>query len=136
MLTRAWHTLLGFGDAHPWFLPSLAAIFTLLGVLYRASATLRRLLRGLWESFENDVVAGYLMRQVNIGELKADSHGISPRRQKNCSLLQVASSLHKKPHKTQAILERLKQQLRVESHGNTWCATDYQLGQVSGSLTA
>jgi hypothetical protein len=73
---RAWHALLSFGDAHPWFLPSLAAIFTLLGVLYRASATMHRWLRRAWESFENDVVAGYLMRQVNVGELKPDSLGI------------------------------------------------------------
>ena len=132
---RAWHELLCFGDAHPWFLPSLAAVFTLLGVAYKGSTWFRLMIRNRWERLEDDIAAGYLMSQINTGSLGPDKYGHSQPLQKPCTLFQVAFFLKKQPHKARAILERLEHQMRAKRRGDMWQATDYQMRQSIGSFT-
>jgi hypothetical protein len=133
---QTWQTLLRFGDAHPWFLPSVAAVFTLLGVAYKASTWLRRMIRGLRERWEDGIVAGYLVRQINTGSREADKYGHSPRLQKDCTIHQIAYFVKNKPFKVREILERLETQMRTQHRGNQsdWSATDYEMRQPIGLL--
>ena len=132
---RAWQALLRFGDAHPWFLPSVAAAITILGFAYKASAGFRRLLKSFSERLEDNLVAGYLMSQVNPGPFTQNAYGHVKPRQKDCTLSQIVFFLKKRPHKIKAILDRLEHQMRAERRGELWHASDYQTKQKVGRFT-
>jgi hypothetical protein len=133
---RSWQTLLRFGDAHPWFLPSVAAILTLLATGYKAAAWARRMIRSQWNRWEDSLIAAYLVRQVNPGPSEADRYGHIPRVQRDCSVLQIAEVLERKPVIVREVLERLERQDRVRQRAKSdmWSATDYQMRQPIGKL--
>jgi hypothetical protein len=129
-----WQTLLRFGDAHPWFLPSVAAILTLLGTAYKCSAWARRVIRSRWERWEDNLIAGYLTRQVNPGPFEPDRYGNIRRVQRDCSIIQIADALNLKPVQVRTVVERLERQDRVQQRAKSdmWSATAYQMRQSIG----
>jgi hypothetical protein len=131
-----WQTILRFGDAHPWFLPSFAAIVTLLAAAYKSTAWMRRSTRNYWECWEDKLIGAYLSQQVNPGPFEPDSYGHTPRKQKDCSSIEIAEALGKKPVTVSKILDRLEKQQRARRRGTTdnWWATDYQVRQPIGML--
>jgi len=131
---HSWQKILQFGDAHPWFLASLAAIVTLLTTAHKIWTWACRMIRRRLETWEDNLVAAYLALQVNLGPFEPDKRGLSPRKQKDCSTMQIADAFGKNPAKIRAILDRLERQHRVKQRGNTnlWSATDYQMRQPIG----
>ena len=127
-------TILQFGDAHPWFLASLAAIVTLLTTAHKIWTWACRMIHRRLETWEDNLVAGYLTQQTNPGPFEPDSRGITPRRQRDCSSIDIAEALRIKPVKVRACLDRLQSQQRVKRRGNSdlWSATDYQMRQPIG----
>jgi hypothetical protein len=132
-----WQAISRFGDAHPWLLPSLAAIITLLLTgIYKSTAWARRFLRRRWEHWEDNLIAAYLTRQVNQGPFEADDYGHIPRVQRDCSILQIAAALDRKPVNIRGVLKRLEEQDRARQRAKSdyWSATDYQMQQPIGKL--
>jgi hypothetical protein len=134
LLWPHWRTLLRFGDAHPWFLPSVAAILTLLGAGYKSAAWARRVIHSWRERWDDNLLAGYLARQVNPGPFEPDKRGLSSPVQKDCSSIEIAEALRIKPAKARGVITRLQSQGRVKQRKNSdmWSATDYQMRQPIG----
>jgi hypothetical protein len=89
-----------------------------------------------WERWDDNLVAGYLTRQVNPGPFQPDRYGHIRRAQRDCSVLQIADALKLKPVKVHAVIERLERQERVRQRAKSdmWSATDYQMRQPIGRL--
>jgi hypothetical protein len=104
--------------------------------MYKSAAWARGLFRARWERWEDNLIAAYLMRQVNQGPFEADDYGHSPRVQKDCSIIQIADALKRQPVKIRGILVRLGRQDRAlqRAKSDSWSATDYQMRLPIGKL--
>lgn len=122
--------MLRFFDAHPWFLPTVAGIATLIGAGYHIAAWSHRMMHAWWQRREEKQIIEYLAMQLNPGPFVRNGYGQIPRRQKDCTVKEIARSLRKKPVKVLAIPERLEQQHQVGRsgmYGEWWCISDHEL---------
>jgi len=92
------------------------------------------MIRARLERWAENIVAAYLMQQVNTGPRGPDSYGQTKRLQKDCTIFQIAFFVKKEPYQMRAILERLHAQMRAEPRGQLWAASDYQMRQRIGRL--
>ena len=124
-----WESILRFGDAHPWFLRSLAAVIALLTVAYKGTSWTGDAIKKARRRRLEKRVIGYLLKQLNPAPFAPDGYGHIPRRQKDCSGMEIAQALRKEPFKVRAILEELKKQHRVEQRGqhDLWCVANNEL---------
>lgn len=128
MHMRSWQTLLHFFDCHPWFLPSVAAIITIGTAIYALSRWLLRMIRAWLERREENCVVEYLATQLIPKPNGAEyPSGRYPRRQQQCLLKDIAQAINKKPVKVLAILNRLKEQSRVDGDSHWWRISDHEL---------
>src|SRR6266403_945005 len=109
---RLWQAMLRFFDAHPWLLPSIAAVVTLVAATYKTASWARRQALTWRHRRDERQLLAFLSKQLNPGPFGPDSYGHTPRRQKDCSSIEIAQALRREPFKIRATLEQLEQQHR------------------------